>query len=62
MKSRDEIRARLGEDEFLKWEAREDAAHDEDEMTDDEREEWERELRAELLREILTWPPKSKPK
>jgi hypothetical protein len=52
MKSRDEIRYNLGEDEFLKWEAAKDAAHEADEMIDDERDEWERELRAKLLREI----------
>jgi hypothetical protein len=52
--TREQIRYNLGEDEFLKWEARNDAAHDDDEMSDDERDEWERELRAELEREIPT--------
>ena len=44
--TREQIRYSLGEDEFLKWEAREDAAHDADEMTDDERDEMEVEARA----------------
>jgi hypothetical protein len=45
-KRREQIRYNLGEDEFLKWEAAEDAAHDADEMTDDERDEMEEETRA----------------
>jgi hypothetical protein len=50
--TREQIRYSLGEDEFLKWEAREDAAHDADEMTDDERDEMESEARAAWESEI----------
>ncbi len=48
----DTIRYNLGEDEFLKWEARNDAAHDEELLTDEEREELEAEIKAELMSEI----------
>ncbi len=50
--TREQMRYNLGEDEFLKWEARSDAAHDADEMTDEERDEMEAEARAAWFAEI----------
>ncbi len=50
----DVIRYQLGEDEFLKWEARNDALTDEESLTDDERDEMERADRAAWESEIPT--------